>query len=88
MSLVAFILVGLIAGLIARFLVPGRQPMGILSTIALGMLGSFIGGMLSSLFATNGHLLEIAPAGIIGSTVGAFLLLLAVSWSSGPRVIR
>jgi uncharacterized membrane protein YeaQ/YmgE (transglycosylase-associated protein family) len=88
MGALAFILVGLIAGLIARFLVPGRQSMGIVATLALGMLGSFIGGMLSSLFATHGRLLELAPAGIIGSTIGAFLLLLAVSWSSGPRVLR
>lgn len=87
MSLIGFLLVGLIAGLIARFLMPGAQPMGILSTMGLGLLGSFIGGMLSSLLGSGGHLLELRPAGIIGSTIGAFVLLLAVGWSR-PRLVR
>ena len=87
MSLIGFLLVGLIAGLIARFLMPGAQPMGILATMGLGLLGSFIGGMLSSLVGTHGQLLELRPSGIIGSTIGAFVLLLAVGWSR-PRVVR
>jgi uncharacterized membrane protein YeaQ/YmgE (transglycosylase-associated protein family) len=39
---------GLIVGLIARAIVPGRQPIGMLLTIALGIAGAFIGGMLST----------------------------------------
>ena len=46
---VVLIAVGLIAGAIARLLVPGRDPMGILATIALGVVGSFIGGFLENL---------------------------------------
>jgi uncharacterized membrane protein YeaQ/YmgE (transglycosylase-associated protein family) len=86
MSLIGFLLVGLIAGLIARFLMPGSQPLGLLATMGLGLLGSFIGGMLSSLLG-GGHLLDLRPAGIIGSTIGAFVLLLAVGWSR-PRAVR
>ncbi len=86
MSLIGFLLVGLIAGLIARFLMPGSQPLGLVATIGLGLLGSFIGGMLSSLLG-GGHLLDLKPAGIIGSTIGAFVLLLAVGWSR-PRAVR
>jgi uncharacterized membrane protein YeaQ/YmgE (transglycosylase-associated protein family) len=87
MSLIGFLLVGLIAGLIARFLMPGNQPMGLLATMALGILGSFIGGLLTSLIGSHGHVLELRPAGIIGSTIGAFVILLAVGWSR-PRAIR
>ena len=88
MSLIGFLLVGLIAGLIARFLMPGAQPMGILATLALGLVGSFIGGFLSSLIGPHGSsVLELRPSGIIGSTIGAFVLLLAVGWSR-PRAIR
>ena len=87
MSLIGFLLVGLIAGLIARFLMPGAQPMGILATMGLGLLGSFIGGMLSSLIGGHGSIMELRPAGIIGSTIGAFVLLLAVGWSR-PRAVR
>ena len=87
MSLIGFLLVGLIAGLIARFLMPGSQPLGIVATVGLGLLGSFVGGMLSSLVGGYGHLMDLKPAGIIGSTIGAFVLLLAVGWSR-PRVLR
>lgn len=87
MSLIGFLLVGCIAGLIARFLMPGAQPMGILTTMGLGLVGSFVGGLLSSMLGGGGYLLELRPAGIIGSTIGAFVLLLAVGWSR-PRAVR
>lgn len=87
MSLIGFLLVGCIAGLIARFLMPGAQPMGILTTMGLGLVGSFVGGLLSSLLGGGGYLLALRPAGIIGSTIGAFVLLLAIGWSR-PRAVR
>ena len=43
---IILLIVGLIAGAIARLLVPGRDPIGLLGTIALGVLGSFVGGFL------------------------------------------
>ncbi len=43
-----WIIIGLVAGLLARLLVPGRQPMGWLLTIGLGLLGSMVGGMISA----------------------------------------
>jgi uncharacterized membrane protein YeaQ/YmgE (transglycosylase-associated protein family) len=69
--------VGLIAGALARLLVPGRDPMGIGATILLGIVGSFIGGFLGYLIfhkdATEGAL---QPSGIIGSILGAVVALL------------
>ena len=49
-SVLSWIVVGLIVGLIARALVPGRQSLGLLLTIALGVVGAFVGGLISSAF--------------------------------------
>lgn len=48
-SLLSWMLCGLIVGLIARFLVPGRQNMGLLLTMVLGIVGAVVGGFLYSL---------------------------------------
>lgn len=47
-SVLSWIVVGLIVGLIARALVPGKQSLGIIMTIALGIVGAFVGGLISS----------------------------------------
>ena len=75
--IIVLIIVGLIAGLVARLLLPGRDPIGILGTIVLGIVGSFVGGFLQNLIQY--HKLSIHsfhPVGIIGSIIGAFVLLL------------
>jgi uncharacterized membrane protein YeaQ/YmgE (transglycosylase-associated protein family) len=68
------IIVGLIAGALARLIMPGKDPMGILMTIILGIAGSFVGGFIASLIwpsQTGG----IEAGGIILSVLGAVLLL-------------
>ena len=75
--IIVLIIVGLIAGAVARLLLPGRDPIGIFGTIVLGILGSFIGGFLQNLI--QHHTLSIHSfhlVGIIGSIIGAFVLLL------------
>jgi uncharacterized membrane protein YeaQ/YmgE (transglycosylase-associated protein family) len=76
--IIVLLIVGLIAGAIARLLVPGRDPMGVGGTILLGVIGSFVGGFLGYVIfhkdATQGAL---QPSGIIGSIIGAVLCLLA-----------
>ncbi len=70
--------VGLLIGAIARLLVPGPDPMGLLGTWLLGVLGSLAGGFLG--YVLLGSDLEDGPvqaAGFLGSIVGAVLLLLA-----------
>ena len=74
MDIVVWLLVGLIAGAIARFLVPGRDPMGWLGTIVLGLVGSLIGGFLGDLFTSGDR--DFSPAGLIGSIIGAVVALL------------
>jgi uncharacterized membrane protein YeaQ/YmgE (transglycosylase-associated protein family) len=76
-TILGLIIIGLIAGLIARAIIPGKQSMGILLTIVLGIVGSFVGGFLGFvLFGAdpNGGFLQ--PAGIIGSIIGAIIVLL------------
>ena len=71
-----WIIVGLVAGLLARLMVPGPQPMGWLLTIGLGLLGSFVGGMISSaLFGTDPQDKNFQTSGMIMSTVGAVIVL-------------
>lgn len=74
LDLIVWLLIGLIAGAIARFLVPGRDPMGWLGTLVLGLIGSLIGGFLGSLIA--GGDADFSPAGLLGSIVGAVIALL------------
>jgi uncharacterized membrane protein YeaQ/YmgE (transglycosylase-associated protein family) len=84
--IVVLLIVGLIAGLIARLLVPGRDPIGILGTIALGVIGSFVGAFLQRLIFN--HTLEVHhfyTSGIIGSIIGAVVLLLLLRVSGLER---
>ena len=74
---ISMIVIGAIAGFIARAVVPGRDPMGILATIALGVVGSFIGGFLGyALFHKDSGEGAFQPSGIIGSIIGAVIALL------------
>ena len=75
--IIILIVIGLIAGMLARLLVPGRDPIGILGTILLGIVGSFVGGFIWNLI--DYHRLaphHFHPAGIIGSVLGAIVVLL------------
>ena len=77
--IIILILIGLVAGAVARLLVPGRDPMGILGTIVLGIIGSFVGGFIWNLIQF--HRLaphKFHPVGIIGLILGAILVLLVL----------
>ncbi len=83
MGIIGFLIVGLIAGFIARALVPGPDPMGWLGTMILGIVGSFVGGTLAALIF--GGTLELSASGIIGSIVGAIIVLLIWRAMGGRR---
>jgi uncharacterized membrane protein YeaQ/YmgE (transglycosylase-associated protein family) len=85
MALLAFLVFGLVIGLVARALLPGQQPMGILMTMALGIAGSFLGGVIVSL-ATGHPLDQLHTSGFIGSVIGALLVLLIVGGMRNRRV--
>jgi uncharacterized membrane protein YeaQ/YmgE (transglycosylase-associated protein family) len=82
--LVYLLVIGIVAGFIARAIVPGPDPMSIGATILLGIVGSFIGGFLG--WALFGHDLDegaLQASGVIGSIIGAVIALLVVRMVSG-----
>ena len=83
MGIIVFLVVGLIAGFIARALVPGRDPMGWVGTMILGIIGSFVGGTLAALLF--GGTLDISPTGLIGSIIGSIVVLLIWRAMGGER---
>ncbi len=77
MGIILLIIIGAIAGFIARAVVPGPDPMGVVGTIVLGVVGSFIGGFLGALLFGKDALEGLLQAsGIIGSIIGAIIALL------------
>ena len=86
--ILAFIIVGAIAGFLARFLVPGRDPMSVGATILLGIVGSFVGGFLG--YVLMGRDLNegaLQPSGIFGSIVGAVIALLIYNAATHRRSV-
>ena len=75
MNILLFLVFGLVVGFLARAIMPGNQKMGLLATMLLGVVGSFIGGFLGAL-VTQSRVLDFNTAGIIGSIVGALIALL------------
>jgi len=87
--ILGLIVIGLIAGAVARLLVPGRDPMGIGATIVLGIIGSFVGGFLADvLFRSDAADRGLSPAGIIGSIIGAVIVLLIYNAATNRRGVR
>jgi uncharacterized membrane protein YeaQ/YmgE (transglycosylase-associated protein family) len=75
--IITLLLIGLVAGFVARALVPGPDPMGVGGTLLLGVVGSFVGGFLGYvLFGKDVGEGALQPSGIIGSVIGAILVLL------------
>jgi uncharacterized membrane protein YeaQ/YmgE (transglycosylase-associated protein family) len=75
--LLYLLIIGIVAGFLARLLVPGPDPMSVGATIVLGIIGSFIGGFLG--WVLFGHDLAdgaLQASGVIGSVLGAVIALL------------
>jgi uncharacterized membrane protein YeaQ/YmgE (transglycosylase-associated protein family) len=75
--IIYLIVIGLVAGFLARAIVPGADPMSIGETLVLGIVGSFIGGFLGwALFGEDFDEGALQASGVIGSIVGAIIALL------------
>ncbi|MCU7795626.1 MAG: GlsB/YeaQ/YmgE family stress response membrane protein [Candidatus Thiodiazotropha sp. (ex Semelilucina semeliformis)] len=74
MGIISWIVLGLIAGALAKWIMPGKDDGGFIITILLGVAGAFVGGYLSSLLGFSG-IGELSIVSILTATAGAFLLL-------------
>jgi uncharacterized membrane protein YeaQ/YmgE (transglycosylase-associated protein family) len=75
--IITMLVVGLIAGFVARAVVPGDDSMGVVATIVLGLVGSLIGGFLGYLlFGRDTADGAFQTSGLIGSIIGAIIALL------------
>ncbi|WP_007026743.1 GlsB/YeaQ/YmgE family stress response membrane protein [Saccharomonospora iraqiensis] len=72
--MIGFIVAGLIIGALARLLKPGKQDLGILATLLLGLVGSVIGGTVANLLGT-GDIFELNVLGFIIAVIAAVLLI-------------
>lgn len=83
MGILGWILFGLVVGIVAKFIMPGRDPGGIIITIILGIVGALIGGFI-------GQALNLyqpgEPAGFVGATLGAILVLWIYRMATRKRV--
>jgi uncharacterized membrane protein YeaQ/YmgE (transglycosylase-associated protein family) len=74
LSFIWWLIIGLIAGALARLIMPGRDPMGVIATILLGIVGSILGGLVSVAIWGSGPD-GYRPAGLLLSVLGAILVL-------------
>lgn len=79
LTLVMWIVFGWISGSVAQWLVPLDKPSPGWQTIALGIAGSIVGGMVSAILTGSGY----HPAGVIGSVLGALACMFIYRWYTG-----
>jgi uncharacterized membrane protein YeaQ/YmgE (transglycosylase-associated protein family) len=75
-GIVSWIVAGLVVGALARLLLPGRDPVGCIGTILVGIAGSLLGGFVGNLLFNDST--RITRAGLIGSILGAMAVLLVL----------
>ena len=89
LTILGMIIIGALAGFLARALVPGKDSMSIVATVVLGIVGSFVGGLLASLlFGSGDGEGFLRPSGLIGSVIGAIIALVVYNAVSGKKRIR
>ncbi|WP_369130773.1 GlsB/YeaQ/YmgE family stress response membrane protein [Modestobacter roseus] len=87
-NIIVLIVIGAVAGFIARAVIPGKQSMGLVATVVLGVIGSFVGNLLGSLIFDGEF--SLGTAGWIGSIIGAIVVLgiYVAATSKNRRVTR
>jgi uncharacterized membrane protein YeaQ/YmgE (transglycosylase-associated protein family) len=84
---IGFIIAGLVIGALARLIKPGKQNLGLVATLLLGLAGSVIGGVIASLLGT-GDIFELNVLGFIVAVIAAVLLIGVAEGLAGRRRIR
>ncbi len=75
MQIIGLLVVGLIIGALARLFKPGKQNLGIVGTLVLGVVGAIIGGLLGGLLNPQTNIFELNIVGFIIAVIAAFLLI-------------
>jgi len=88
MGILSWIIVGLIAGVLAKWVMPGRDPGGIIVTILIGIVGALIGGFLVGLVVPGDSITGINITTILVATLGAIVLLAIYRWFAGRSASR
>jgi uncharacterized membrane protein YeaQ/YmgE (transglycosylase-associated protein family) len=84
-QILGLIVVGLIIGALARLIKPGKQRLSIVATLALGVVGAIIGGLIGHLFNPNTNIFELNVVGFIIAVIAAVLLIGIAEGVSGGR---
>ena len=88
-TIIGLIIIGLVAGAIARLVIPGKQDIGIAMTIVIGVVGSFVGGFLGYLlFHHNKSGGFVQPSSWVGSIIGAIIVLVIYLRFTASRAVR
>ena len=83
-SMIGFLVAGLVIGALARLIKPGKQNLGILATLALGLVGSLIGGAIAQFLGT-GSIWELNVLGFVLAVIAAVLLIGVAEGMSGKN---
>ncbi len=86
-TILVFVVVGLLAGLLAKLVMPGRDPGGLIVTTLIGIAGAFIGGMVVQLLGSGAGVTGINIWSILVATLGAVILLAIYRMFAGRRAV-
>jgi len=85
--MIGFLVAGLIIGALARLIKPGKQNLGVLATLGLGVVGSLIGGLIAQFFGT-GSIWELNVLGFVLAVIAAVLLVGVAVATVGKNKVR
>ncbi len=85
--MIGFLVAGLIIGALARLIKPGKQDLGILATLGLGLVGSLIGGLIAQFFGT-GSIWELNVLGFVLAVIAALMLIGVAEGMAGKNKSR